>query len=408
MTVSKKDKKNDFRFAFILAVIAALGFIAIMLFDTEQPPSVTDKTQQTALPKPQTDNSQHTAKPQQDGFDVTKLSRYAFITDRQTSQLAILDLYQNKVIETIELKVIPQLTAISRQADYLWYAAQNSNHLYRLDLSTLEQQNFELSQKLQTFTVSANGQWIAYQGEQNIIALNAEQQQEQPLPSRGKSSLMFLPNREALLIAELSNGRVSITDLAKQTTEQLFDRQQKISEISIMPNLMAFFFTSENRLFRYSLLDEKLTEHNFKVANKRPYITSESRKLLLFGEDQTNLQVINTYTLKPINSITINQPPTIDNQILTGWLEQTAVIAEQNALQSADLTTKQNPKITPLNAPIIDMAIQADSKTLLITTANSSTITGFDMRQQKITNQAQTQLKQPNQVIMGQTNRLCH
>lgn len=397
--MSIKIDKGNFRFALILALIAVCCFLIIMLFGSDLlPPTSKPTTEPTAQQK----------QPQTDEFNITELSRYAFITDQKSPQLAILDLYDKQIVKTIELKTTPQLTAISREADYIWYAQRNSKQLYRLDLSTLEQTAFQLSQNLQQLIVSANGQWIAYQAEQNVIALNTEQSAETILPTTGESTLIFIPNKETLLIGERQTGRVAMFELTNQTTKELFTRQQPISEISIMPNLMAFFFTSENRLFHYSLLNEQLTEHDFTVANKRPYITSESRKLLLFGKNENSLQVINAYTLKLIHSFPLNPVASIENQILTGWLEQVVTIAGQNTLQSIDLNAEQSPKNTALNAPIVDMAVQADSKKLLITTQNSNAIIGFDMRQQKITNQIPTELKQPNQIIMGQTNRLCH
>ncbi len=396
--------KNKCRWLAVAMFVGLVGIAALLLFSGKFLPSssVSD-----------TDDKKIIAS--DEGWNVPV--RYAFISDKDNPKMAVFDTYTQTIVAHITLQASPDSIDISPQGGFMLYAKRGEKTLYRLDLRTLEQQPITVTAPVEQLTVHASGRWVAYTSDNKVILSDLSSNQELSINTRGKVSLLYAPAGDTLFINETDQGKLTRINLLDQQQQVLFDLGKPISPISIMPNMMALFFSVDKQLYRYSLLDEKLTHYPSIAADERPYITSESRNLLTISNSDSHLQhnsqrqprllLVNAYTLALKHSYQLSNIGKGDDKIATGWLEQTAVVIGKQHITSFNLSSHQQ-KTTPLSGKLIDRLVQADSKVLLATIEKSSQLVVFNMKTQRIDARIDTGLKQPDKVLMGQTATLCH
>lgn len=361
-------------------------------------------------------------------------TRYAFISDKTLPKLAVFDTQAQRVLPMLDLQTTAEIAVISREGGYLLYAKRGDKAVYRLDLSTQKQQRITVPHAIDDFTVQGEGRWLAYRHSAGVSLVDISKIDAQAdtvvatpavtVATTGAVSLLFHPTQDRLFIAELSRGRLQRLDLTNAQSMTLFDSGQPMSPISVMPNGMALFFASAGKLQRYSLLDEELQPLEITAADLRPYITGDSRKILLLkpqaSADATRgeLQVVNAYTYKVVAKHALNHwrlsPSNNRDFLATGWLEQVAVLADDKAFYSltvdgdSNATTHHATTDDDIDGAVVDMLVQSDSKTLLMTQENSDKLHLFDLRTRRFTAKIALGLAQPAQVLMGATNTLCH
>lgn len=352
-------------------------------------------------------------------MNLNQPARYAFITDSGAPQLAVFDTYDRKILPPITLKTTADHIGISRYGGYLAYAKHGDTHLHRFDLNTQQHQLFAVKQPIESLAIHFGGRWIAYTGKGGSGIMDMHKGVEMPISTSGKVSLLYPPGGDSLLVTETERGRVQRIRLADLQAQTLAETGTPISAISMMPNGMALFFVADGVLQRYSLLDDSLQSLNISAAPWRPYITADSRLVLFFSAlssgGSPELVALNAYTYAEKYRFALPnwQPPTTNHHeaIATGWLEQVAVVADNNTLYSlalSDTPNTQNHGTESPNQSIRDMLVQSDSKTLLATLNNSDQLWIFNLREQQFAAPIDLGLKQPNAVVMGETNTLCH
>lgn len=366
-------------------------------------------------------------------------TRYAFITDRALPKLAVFDTQKQSVLPLIDLQTTAEIVGINREGGYLFYAKRGDKALYRLDLTTRQQQRIIVEHNINDFVVQNGGKWLAYQHSAGVSLFEINQVDKSTdikttdiktnddiilspvttIATTGEVSLLFHPSQDSLFIAELSSGRLLRIDLKTYQSLTLLDVEQAMSPISVMPNGMALFFISDGRLQRYSLLDETLQALNIPATVSRPYITGDSRKILLLnkspstGESGNELLVVNAYTYKIAASHALKDwrlsPDNAHDYLRTGWLEQVAVLADDAGFYSLTLDDNNSANsYDNVRGSVNDMLVKSDSKTLLMTVENNDKLRIFDLRTRRFTAEFPLRLSQPDRVLMGETNTLCH
>ncbi len=351
-------------------------------------------------------------------INLNQPARYAFISDKTAPTLAVFDTYERQVLAPIALKARADTLSISRFSAYLAYAQNGTKELFQFDLKKQQHRQFNVSQAIEHIAVHFGGRWIAYTGKDGSGILDTHSGKETIIATQGAVSLLYPPGADSLLLAETTRGRLQRINLTDGGVETLIDSNQPMSAISVMPNGMALFFVADGFLHRYSLLDNTLEKLTIRAKPWRPYITADSRLLLLLstaaGQTTPQLLAVNTYTYQEKYRFDLPdwQAPDHggDEAIATGWLEQTAVIADNNTLYS--LTLSKQPATqrhdTQTAGGIRDMLVQSNSKTLLATRDNSDKLWLFNLREQRFEPPLTLGLAEPNTVVMGETNTLCH
>ncbi len=346
--------------------------------------------------------------------DLNDASRYTFITDASKPTLAVVDALERKVLAPIALKTPATVIDISKKGGFIAYAKRGERGFYRLDLATQQQRQLMTEWPITALVLHESGKWLAYSGTLGAAVVNVKTGTEQPIATEGTVSLLFHTTAAQLFVAELDKGRLQRLDLATGKAETLFELGRPMSPISVMPNGMALFFVADGRLQRYSLLDEALTPiaQNSKLAPLRPYMSSDSRLILaLSAEKSTELLAISAYTYKVNHRYALAdwQLTGLNHDfMMTGWLEKVAVLADDNGLFSLAFSKPDSLKRQPNQAGVRDMLVQSDSKTLLLTRKGSKQLGVFDMRNQVISDEITLPIEQPADIVMGETNTLCH
>ncbi len=349
----------------------------------------------------------------QKALNLNQPTRYAFITDIQEAKLGVFDALEQKSLATLDLKTVAEVIGISKQGGYVAYAKRGGKQLYRLDLTSQEQRTIPTTHPIKDFVVHEDGKWLAYTSDTGTALLNLKTGKETPIDVSGLASLLFHPNGESLFVAALSQGRLLQIQLSDLSVKTLLDRGKEMSPISVMPNGMALFFIAEGKLQRYSLLDEALQTLDIPASNYRPYMTSDSRTILALSDRQPiELLSINAYTYAIRARYALNDWQLAERNkdfMMTGWLEQLAVLADDNNLYHVNLQPDEKAhKVSFAHGDFVrDMLVQSDSKTMLLTREKSPFLSVFDLRSQKM-NDVRLDLPQPDQVVMGETNTFCH
>ncbi len=342
-------------------------------------------------------------------------ARYAFISDAVAPQLAVVDALEQQSLGNIALQSPAQLIGISKKGGFIAYGKRGMRGFYRLDLKTQQQQFIDTREPIETLAVYNDGNWVAYAGQLGAGLVDVSTGKETPIATQGAVSLVFHAVTKQLFIAELARGRLQRLTLSSGELKTLFDLGKPMSPISIMPNGIALFFVANAQLQRYSLLDEALTPvgMDVPVAPLRPYMSSDSRLILaLSAEQPTSLLAVSAYTYRLKQRYPLaHWQRTEDSDhdfMITGWLEQVAVLADDKRLYSLAFAKPDALKVDSNHARVNDMLVQSDSKTLLLTRAKQPTLTFFDMREQAVRKELPLKISQPAQVVMGETNTLCH
>ncbi len=333
--------------------------------------------------------------------DFSDSARFAFVTDSKAPTLAVVDMLAQQASTNIPLDTTADLAGISKAGHFIAYAEKGGKTLHFLDLASLEHSQH------------SDGRWITYANDQLTTLLDRKTGKETTFATDGGVSLLYHPTGDYLFIAETKAGRLRRVDLASVTEQQLFDLAMPMSPISIMPNGIALFFAADGIVQRYSLLDEKVIPLAVKAARYRPYMTSDSRVIFALSAAQPQqLLAINAYTYEAMNSYPLpdwQMPVQKDsNFVITGWLEQVAVLADDTAMYSLQIDNPDSLQVQKKSAKVRDMLVQADSKTLLITETGSDKLALFDMKSQQFVKHIDLGLANPDQLLMGETNTLCH
>lgn len=341
--------------------------------------------------------------------------RYAFITDTSKAQVAVLDTYTDEVIEVLALKAVPDLIAISRLGGYLAYAERGGKTIYLIDLETHRHEEISVKDSIRQLSADSSGKWLIYAGETAVYQLHRQDKKNiRTIAINGVLSLVYRPDGEAVYIAELDRGRIRQLSFIDGKLSELLDVGEAISPLSVMPDSQALLFNSQGKIYRYHLIDKKVTEKALSTLPYRPYISSDNRTLFVIAQadnvpqllalNPTDLSLLKAYPLKSIQALTENT-----SIIATGWLDQVAIVAGQQSLALIDLHSGETHNVGYLGK-LLNMVVQSDSKTLLLdtTAVEQANLISIDLRQRTVKNARLIDAIVPNHIVMGQTNTLCH
>lgn len=338
-------------------------------------------------------------------------ARYAFIADSESSQLAIFDAYDKKLLDVAELSEEADVMSVSRLGGYLAYASFGDQTIYQLDLTDFSETQLTTALPIRQLSVHYGGKWLSYVADSAVVIISEHNGQRLKVATQGRVSLTYHPDGSQLLINELSQGRIRSLTLASGQLETLVDLHRPISPLSVMPNSEALFFVSDKSLYRYSLINHDLQTLSISAQRYRPYVTNDSQTVLMItDEGQPYLNAVNTRTMLAEQRYALGSLPKPQENtdiLATGWLDQIAVVAGASAIYVVD---RLSGEVKSLNMPhtVDSMLVQSDSKTLLATLKNNANLWQVSLQKQSLLKPIPLSLRQPASVVMGETNTLCH
>ncbi len=370
--------------------------------------------------------------------------RYAFITDKRDNKLSVLDTYSNEIIDTLSIQTTAELIAVSRYGGYIVYAKRGGKTIYLMNLETYETESIPTDKGIEQLGTDSNGQWIIYATKDDVYQVSRKTKKVvKELPISGQIGLTFTPDGDGVIVVELDNGRISqmkFTDTDKPIEVLTFLIKIKpyhapndfwkelgrvkigsgfeISPVSIMPDGQALFFNSQKNIYRYDLATNEIIRNDIGISAQgyRPYLTGDNRQLFVIGaeDNQPILLVLNPNDLTIVNKYPLPdvEPITENNSVLaSGWLDQVAIVAGKDKVHLVDVSTGEIKSIA-LSGKINEMVVQSDSKVLLLSIENKdkkqANFVTIDLLQRQIRTASVLDNIVPNNIVMGQTNTLCH
>lgn len=344
-------------------------------------------------------------------------ARYAFIMGKSSAKLHVFDTYDGLLVDMLPLKTIPELVGISRLGGYVVYAKRGGNRFFILNLQDKTTTTISAKTRIEELAVHSGGQLIVYAGKDGVFSYQPARKDGGKILSQPKIRLNFTPDGTRLLMTASEQGSLWQLNIADGAVKSLLNMGKKLSMVSLMPDSRAIFFIADSHLYRYDLFSGQLSRADVAALNYRPYISSDGRKLFVIAQSTAapKLLVLNPETLATINTYDL---PDIQQQsderavMVTGWLEQVAVVAGNKTLHFIDVETGALHS-TPIFADVLDMVVQADSKTLLVTTGAHTTLEKprflfYDLRDKSLRAENVYEDFFPTRIMMGETNTLCH
>ncbi len=347
--------------------------------------------------------------------------RYAFITDKGDNKLSVLDTYSNEIIDTLPIQTTAELIAVSRYGGYIAYAKRGGKTIYLMNLETYETESIPTDKGIEQLGTDSNGLWIIYATKDNVYQVSRKTKKVvKELPVSGQVGLTFTPDGDGVIVAELDNGRIFQMNFSDTDTDKpvkgLATLEQKISPVSIMPDGQALFFNSQKNIYRYDFATSDMIKKDISAQGYRPYLTGDNRQLFVIGaeDNQPILFVLNPNDLTIVNKYPLpDVEPIADNTsvLASGSLDQVAIVAGKEKVHLVDLSTGEIKSIA-LSGKINEMVVQSDSKVLLLSVENKdkkqANFVTIDLLQRQIRTASVLDSIIPNNIVMGQTNTLCH
>lgn len=333
-------------------------------------------------------------------------SRYAFVADNESAQLAVVDTYDNKFIQTLALKVPAQLMSMSRVSGVLAYTEKDSNTIYLLDLDDMTENQLTTGAAVKSLIMHGDGFWLSYVTDNEVVMQDIVMNKTKRIPISGNTTLAYSPDGSALFIVEQDLGKISQIPLA-EGQQRTFDIGNAISAIAIMPDGQGLVFSAADSVYFLNLLDGNVISKPFNANYQRPYITNDSRTVLLTDAADNSLVLFSPTDLTENKRIALDKA--VASEPYTGWLEQVAVLGSNKAIVSTNFADSHSlVKSVDIPGDIVSALVQSDSKTFLATMQDSEDLLFFDLKSRIIKATVELPLTQPGLVLMGQTNTLCH
>lgn len=336
-------------------------------------------------------------------------ARWAFVSGKNTHQVAVVDTFKYQLAGYIELKAEPTEMAVSDVQDLLVYIDGKTAKVYSYDLIKHTHSEMTVAGVPSQITFHADGAELAV-ALHNQIALIKPLQKEY-VTSIDRLTSPFSMNYDNggynLYITEANSGKTTIyrTHDGKRASLQLGSGH--VSDITLSPDARLAMVSDHlsRSVYVWDLFSGD-HYHSYPMDSEpwRPYVSSDAEHMV-FVSEAGQVQVFNTWSGALVNQFTIEGGP---KSIRTGWLETIGIVESAHSLNI--FTLAENTPITqlPLTAPLNEVVVVSDSKTLFATQKDRSELLIYDIRFNQRRADIDTGLKNPQHLVMGITNTVCH
>lgn len=336
-------------------------------------------------------------------------ARWAFISEADSKHIAVVDTFKYQLADRLELKAVPTELVVSDVQDVLVYIDGVSNKVFSYDLITHTHSEMALERVPHSIVFHSDGAQLAVASQDRIDIIKPLKQEYVASIEGIKSpfSMNFDNGGYNLYITEAKTGNTLIyrNHDGQQTHIQL--GEGNVSALTLSPDARLALVSdhSTNSVFVWDLFNEAPYKSYPMTAKPwRPYVSSDSEHMI-FVDDNGLAQIVNTWSGETVNNFQFKQAP---KSIRTGWLETIGIVESEKSLNIFELTKANKATSLALKHPLNEVVVVSDSKTLFATQQNSSDLFIYDIRQNKLLPAINTGLKQPQHIVMGITNTICH
>ncbi|EEZ00461.1 hypothetical protein VOA_000519 [Vibrio sp. RC586] len=337
-------------------------------------------------------------------------ARWAFVSDAQSHQLAVIDTFTKKHIDTLTLGAVPSSLVVSDIQDLLVYIDGKTPSLFLYDLSEKQHSQMALSFVPDQLAFHPDGAQLAVGGRDKLIFVMPLT--KKMVGSFAKISSPFSLNFDSggynLYITEQNTGNTFIYRFHDgQQTQLQFAKGTAVSEITLSPDSRLGMVAQyeDNTVYIQDLfMGEPFSAITLSAKPQRPYVSSDSEHIILAADNGEGV-VVNAWSGEKVRDIHFGQNP---SALRSGWLESIGIVAAQDRLTLFDIQSQKSEQQVALKAPLLEVVVVSDSKTLFATQQNTPTLFVYDIRTAQALAPIETGLKQPLYMVMGITNTICH
>ncbi|MGR5206811.1 WD40 repeat domain-containing protein [Vibrio sp. PNB23_22_7] len=337
-------------------------------------------------------------------------ARWAFITDKYTAEVAVVDTFKHTLVDTLMLHAVPTVMEVSDVQDMLIYLDGKKPQVYIYDLVEKKHWTMAVESVPHSITIAPDGARVAVGLNNKLVMIEplTKRYNETISPLAQPYSVNFDTGGYNLYITEQNSGRTLIWRVHDAATREIqLGSGGEVSEVTLSPDarLVMVGDLEKNTVTVWDLfMEQEFAKVTLEDTPWRPYVSSDSEHMILAAENGQGL-VVNSWSGQTVKKIDFKDQTT---EIRTGWLESIGVVATKSGVNVFNLTNDKPTKHFVLNAPLGDVVVVADSKTLFATQGNSSALLVLDLRKETLLAPLETGLKKPHLIAMGLTNTICH
>ncbi|KXF82043.1 WD40 repeat domain-containing protein [Enterovibrio coralii] len=336
-------------------------------------------------------------------------ARWAFVSDAASTKLAVVDTFTQKHVDTLSLSAIPTELEVSDLQDLLVYIDGKTPSLYMYDLANEKHTEMPLSFVPNQIVFHPDGAQLAVGGNDALVFV-------MPLDKKimgtfedvdSPFSLNFDNGGYNLYVTEQDSGNTFVYRFHDGHRSQMQLGEGRVSEITLSPDArlgMVAQYKDNSVYVRDLFMDAEFGKFEMPATPHRPYVSSDSEHIILAADDGNGV-VINAWSGEKVRDIKVGANP---GALRSGWLETIGIVSSDSALSVFDIAQSTPEKTVALNAPLEDVVVVSDSKTLFATQEKSSSLFVYDIRTAAQLSSIETGLTQPRHMVMGITNTICH
>jgi DNA-binding beta-propeller fold protein YncE len=342
--------------------------------------------------------------------------RYVFIASAGTKSIAIIDLHDLRLAETIALENTPGDIAASDRLDLLVVAYPERRQLGLIDLSSarLSQEYYGLTAAPDQLKLDPAGDRAAVYDRktQTLEIHNLRRRELLARISDVNTTVPLTFNRDGLSVfwVDTEQGRVYRSDLRGRTAAaQLTHTGAGLSALtrSVDGSLGFVSDARTGKIHVINLVDLALLKAIPVGAGAgRPWGTADGRAMLVPVADSGAVIAISTFTLEPMYTIRAAGKP---GAIYSGWLDTTAVAAAAGGdIELINLENRNSIKSLTLHGEPRGGVVSSDSRLLTLPVAGNGDLYILDMKSLSVAERITGLPRDLGDASLAVSNNLCH
>lgn len=350
-------------------------------------------------------------------FDLNAPTRYAFISDAASKRVSVVDIYAKNVIDTIELKEIPEAFVISPRQKLMAYAAKGGKTLHLRHLTSHEERSLDLPHPIEQLFFHYSKQLLVAAGDHSVSLVNSETPQVlETLDSfQAPIRINYASLLDTVWLSESATGtlyqlRIDEDGHFQVPRRFVLDAQERRlgqPMLSSDSNFIALAAHDLGEGWIFDIQSEKLL-YRYPVGGEMtlPLIDAGSIHSIFMNREGRGVIVASAAPEAPhfVQSL-----PNV--QVLaTGWIETRLLVGGDQGIELIDLNDEHSIRILPVAQGLRDLLVAADSKTVLYTEQQGAQlrIHSLNLKNNAPVESVDLPLQQPNFIKMGVSNTVCH
>ncbi|MGR5499825.1 YncE family protein [Vibrio sp. DNB22_10_4] len=336
-------------------------------------------------------------------------ARWAFISDDNSNNVAVIDTFAFSYTDQIELKAKPIHLEVSDVQDVLVYIDGKTPTVYVYDLVKKTHWQMAMEGIPTEITFHADEAQLAVAMKDRIDIIKPLKREYVATITDIKSpfSMNFDNGGYNLYVSESKSGNTLIYRNHDGQRSYINVGEGYVSELTLSPDARLALASQykDNSVVVWDLsMEMEFNTFHFDSQPWRPYVSSDSEYIVLASENG-QAQVIESWGGEVVKELKLTGAP---KSIRTGWIETMGIIESKGALDIFELSTNTPVQSVSLSNDLREVVVVSDSKTLFATQEGSSKLFVYDIRTNKVLKEIDTKLAKPHLLAMGITNTVCH